>query len=264
MIAEIGNARIGYDDIGQGLPVVFLHAFPLNRTMWSPQTSALAADWRCLAIDARGFGDSSATPPYDVNRHADDVTAVLDLVGVRSAVIVGISMGGYVAFALWRRSAHRVRALVLADTRAAGDTLDGRERRRDLIELARSRGAAAVAEKQVIGLLGKTTRARHPDLVRSVQMMAEQGSIDGIVGVLEALMARPDSTATLPTISVPTLVIVGDEDVLAPPKEARAMQASIPGSRLEVIAEAGHLSSVERPAAFNAVLSEFLGRVTSF
>jgi 3-oxoadipate enol-lactonase len=121
-----------------------------------------------------------------------------------------------------------------------------------------------VAEKQVIGLLGKTTRARHPDLVRSVQMMAEQGSIDGIVGVLEALMARPDSTATLPTISVPTLVIVGDEDVLAPPKEARAMQASIPGSRLEVIAEAGHLSSVERPAAFNAVLSEFLGRVTSF
>ena len=167
-------------------------------------------------------------------------------------------MGGYTAFALWRRHPHRVRALVLADTRAGADTADGRERRRELQELARTQGSGAVAERQLVGLLGKSTREHRPEIVSGMRAMAGAASVDGIVGALDALMTRPDSTPTLPTISVPTLIVVGDEDVLTPPKEARAMHAAIPNSRLEIIAEAGHLSSVERPAAFNAVLNEFL------
>jgi pimeloyl-ACP methyl ester carboxylesterase len=253
--------ELGYDDIGSGPPVVFLHAFPLNRSMWSPQTSALAAECRCLTIDARGFGESTAAPPFTVDRYADDVLAVLDAAGIERATVVGISMGGYVAFALWRRAPARVRALVLADTRADADTPDTRQRRRELIALARSDGAAAVAERQLVGLLGKTTRERRPDIVDSVRAIATSASAEGIIGALDALLGRADSRSTLATISVPTLLVVGDEDVLTPPKEARAMHeliGSAARSRLEILAQAGHLSSVERPGAFNAVLSEFL------
>lgn len=258
MIASADGARIAYDDVGVGEPVVFLHAFPLNRTMWAPQTSALAASWRCLTIDTRGFGESSAADPFTVDRYADDVVAVLDHAGIDHATIVGLSMGGYVAFALWRRASDRVRALVLANTRAIADSPDAVARRRELIALARSDGVSAVADRQLIGLLGKTTRERRPEVQATARAIAEAATVDGVVGALEALIARPDSTATLATITAPTLFIAGEEDVITPPKEARAMHDAVLGSRLEILSRAGHLSNLETPAAFNIVLSEFL------
>jgi 3-oxoadipate enol-lactonase len=258
VIVHVENARIAYDDIGYGAPVVFLHAFPLDRTMWAPQTSALASEWRCITIDTRGFGDSTAAGPFGVDRYADDVLAVLDAAGAERATIVGLSMGGYVAFALWRRAPKRVRTLVLADTRPGADAADTRERRRALMALAQEKGVAAVVDRQIVGLLGKTTRDAHDEIETAVRAIGTRATVEGIVGALEALIARPDSTATLGTISVPTLVVVGDEDVLTPPKEARTMHRAIPRSRLEVIEQAGHLSNMERPAAFNGVLSEFL------
>ncbi len=261
MIAQIGGATIGYDDIGEGTPVVFLHAFPLNRTMWAPQTSALAADWRCIAIDFRGFGESAPTGPFTIDRYADDVAELLGEIGVRRAIVVGLSMGGYVAFALWRRHAPRVRALLLADTRAGADAPETRERRLELMALARSAGAAAVADRQLVGLLGKTTRERRPDIESAVRATAASATVDGILGGLEAMLGRPDSTPTLSTLTIPTLIVVGEEDVITPAKEARTMHAAIQGSRFELLANAGHLSSIERPAAFNAVVSEFLREV---
>ena len=201
--------------------------------------------------------------PFTVDRFADDVVCVLDNAGIDRATIVGLSMGGYVAFALWRRWPARVRALVLADTRAGADSADTRERRHELIALARFEGASSVVDRQVIGLLGKTTRERRPEVAAQARALAETASVDGIVGALEALLARPDSTPTLSTISVPTLVVVGDEDAITPPKEARAMHQQIRGSRLEVLAGAGHLSNLERPAAFNAVLAEFIQSIES-
>lgn len=258
VIVPVDGARIAYDDFGSGEAVVFLHAFPLNRTMWAPQTSALAAEWRCLTIDTRGFGESTASAPFGVDRYADDVVAVLDHAGVAQATVVGLSMGGYVAFALWRRAPDRVRALVLADTRAAADAPDAIEKRRELIALARSGGVSAVADRQLIGLLGKTSRERRPEVQATARAISETATVDGIVGALEALIARPDSTATLATIVVPALFIAGEEDVITPPKEARAMHDAVLGSRLEILSRAGHLSNLEAPAAFNAVLSEFL------
>ena len=257
------GAAIGYDDTGQGPAIVFLHAFPLNRAMWAPQTSALAATWRCVTIDARGFGDSTPVGAFTVDRYADDVVAVLDGLGVERAIVVGLSMGGYVAFALWRRHPRRVRALVLADTRAGADTAETRDRRRELIALARSSGVGAVADRQMAGLLGKSTRGRGPEIETSARSIAANATVDGVVGALEAMMERPDSTLTLATITVPSLILAGAEDVLTPPKEARAMHSVICGSRLEILAHAGHLSSMERPAAFNAVLNEFLPVVES-
>ncbi|MFL5612875.1 MAG: alpha/beta fold hydrolase [Gemmatimonadaceae bacterium] len=258
MTTRTANASIGFDEIGSGQPIVFLHAFPLDSTMWAPQTSALADDFRCITIDTRGFGESTATPPFTIDRYADDVIAVLDLLDIETTTVVGLSMGGYIAFALWRRAPHRVNALVLADTRAGVDTPDTRQRRHELIALAHSEGPGAVVERQLVGLLGKSTRERQPDVEESVRAIAQSATVDGIVGALEAMLGRQDSVPTLATIKVPTLIVVGDEDVITPPKEARAMHAAIQESRLEVLAGAGHLSSLEQPAAFNALMREFV------
>jgi pimeloyl-ACP methyl ester carboxylesterase len=258
VITLVGDTEIAFDDIGSGMPLVFLHAFPLNRTMWEPQVSALVAESRCIPIDYRGFGDSPPASPYSIDRYADDVAGVLDALQIEHAVIIGCSIGGYVSFALWRRHRQRVRALVLSDTRASAETPEGAERRHALIELARTQGAGAVANAQIATLVGRTTRDKRPDIYDSVHRMIAQAPVDGIVGGLEALLTRPDSAATLPTIDVPTLIVVGDEDVITPPSEARVLHQAIAGSRLEILPQSGHLPNMERPAAFNTVLSEFL------
>lgn len=259
MITLVGDTEIAFDDIGSGLPVVFLHAFPLNRTMWEPQIGALVAECRCIAIDFRGFGDSLPAPPFTVDRYADDVAAVLDALQIERAVVVALSLGGYVAFALWRRHRARIRGLVLSNTRATADSEELIARRLALIEIARTQGSTAVANMQIAGLMGKSTRDKRPDVYDAMHRMMAQTGVDGIVGGLEAMMARPDSTETLATIDMPTLVVVGDEDVITPPKEVRRIHEGIAGSRMEVLRGAGHLANVERPAAFNTVVSEFLG-----
>jgi pimeloyl-ACP methyl ester carboxylesterase len=262
MIALCGNIEIGYDDVGTGTPVVFLHGFPHNRTLWSPQVHALVDRARCIAPDLRGFGDTTADRPFTVDQYADDVICLIDALRIERAVVVGLSMGGYVAFALWRKHRTRVRALVLADTRAGIDTEDVRRRREDLITLAREKGSAAIADAMITGMLGKSTRERCPEIIETVYRMLAAAPIDGVVGALEAMLARPDATTALASIDVPTLIVVGDEDVLTPVKESQAMHRGIRGSRLEVLSGAGHVSNFERPAAFNHVVSEFLASLT--
>ena len=252
---------LAYDECGAGLPVVLLHGFPHDRTLWSPQLGAFVDVCRCIAPDLRGFGDSLVAPPYTIDSYADDVVALLDKLGIEQAVIGGLSMGGYIAFAIWRRHKRRVRALVLADTRAGVDSDATRSARRAQIDLVRSRGAAVLAAQLVPGQLGARTRERHPDIAEVVRDMIARAPVEGIVGALEAMLGRPDSTPTLATIDVPTLVIVGEEDGLTPPAESRTIHDGITGSLLETIVGAGHLSSIERPAAFNHVLSEFVGRL---
>jgi 3-oxoadipate enol-lactonase len=258
VITAVNGIQISYDDIGTGLPIVFLHAFPLDRSMWAPQVGALVRQGRCIAPDLRGFGASMRAPPYSMDQYAGDVAALLDRLDVAPAVVVGLSMGGYIAFAFWRRHRAKVRALVLADTRAGADTDEGREKRRRLIEVARSRGSGAVAEMQIETMIGETTRQRRPDVVDTVRAMMAAAPVEGIVGALEAMMARPDSTPTLATIDVPALIVVGDEDRLTPPNEAESMHERIRGSRLEVIAQAGHVCNLERSAAFTHIVSEFV------
>jgi 3-oxoadipate enol-lactonase len=128
-----------------------------------------------------------------------------------------------------------------------------------MIEAAEEQGSSAVANMQIAGLVGKTTRDKRPDIYDAMHRMMAQAAPEGIIGALEAMIERPDSTATLATINVPTMIVTGEEDVITPPRDARIMQASIPGSRLEILQLAGHLSNVERPAAFTTVVSEFLG-----
>jgi 3-oxoadipate enol-lactonase len=261
MKAHLDGVQLGYEEAGAGLPLLMLHAFPLDRRMWKPQIGALVSRCRCIVPDLRGFGESSVSPPFTMERYAEDVVGLLDHLDVERAVVAGLSMGGYVALALWRRYPERVRALVLADTRAGADDEEGRARRRELIEVVESQGASAIANRQIASMVGRTSREKLPDVYDSIHAMMCDAPAAGIVGALEAMMSRPDSTPTLPTIDVPTLIIVGDEDAITPPREAAAMHEKIPGSRLEILAQAGHMSNMERPAAFNHVLSEFVARL---
>jgi pimeloyl-ACP methyl ester carboxylesterase len=258
VIIQLNGISVSYDDIGTGIPIVFLHAFPLDRSMWAPQLGALVRQGRCIAADQRGFGETTPAAPYSMDQYADDTAAMLDALDVGPAILVGLSMGGYVAFAFWRRHRARVRGLVLADTRAGADSDEGREKRRRMIEVARSRGAATVAEMQVASMVGETTRARRPEVVATIRAMMAAAPVDGIVGALEAMMARPDSTATLATIDVPTLILVGAEDTLTPPAEGQAMHQQIRGSRLEILDQSGHICNLEQPAAFSHLVSEFV------
>jgi pimeloyl-ACP methyl ester carboxylesterase len=261
VISLASGLEIAYDDAGSGLPGLFIHGFPHDRTLWLPQLGALVVRARCIAPDLRGFGASTTHGPYSMDRYADDLASLLDALRIERAVVCGLSMGGYVAFAFWRRHRARARALVLCDTRAGADDDEGRARRDALIALAREKGVDAVARAMMVNMVGASTRERHPGVVEAMYAMLASAPLDGVVGALEALRDRPDSRPTLATIDVPTLILVGDEDTLTPPAESRAMHAAIASSRLELVAGAGHVSNVERPAAFNHLLSEFLATV---
>jgi 3-oxoadipate enol-lactonase len=252
---------LAFEDSGAGLPVVLLHAFPLDASMWQPQLVALMHTCRCIAPDMRGFGSSPVQEPYSMDQYADDVAALLDLMQIDRAVICGLSMGGYIALAFWRRHRARARGLVLADTRAGADAPEGRAKRDEMIQLVKHSGVAALAERQITGLVGTSTREHHPEIGEDVRGLMLGASVPGVIGALEAMRDRPDSTPLLATIDVPTLIVVGEEDVVTPVAEARAMHAAVRDSRLEIIERAGHLSNLERPSAFNTVLSEFVGRL---
>lgn len=258
MPLETPALRIGYDDAGSGVPLVFLHAFPMNKAQWRPQLHGLSSHARCLAPDLRGFGESDVRGPYTMDRYADDVVAFLDGLGIDTAVVAGLSLGGYIALALWWRHPERVRALILADTRATADSDADRERRAGLIARVRAEGSASLVETILPVLLGPTSISRDPGLPDAVQRMIEGAPPEGVAGALDAMRYRPDSSAMLGAISVPTLGLVGAEDAVTPPAEMTAMCRRIPKARLVRIQGAGHLSNLERPAAFNAAVSEFL------
>ncbi len=252
---------IAYDDSGSGIPTVFVHGFPLRRTMWNPQVSGLSQISRCIVPDLRGFGESVVEGPYTMDRYANDIAELLDACSVRRAVIAGCSMGGYITFAFWRRHRERVLGLALCDTRPGADSEGALEKRRAMIHAARTDGSAAVAELMIDSLLGPTTRERCPEVEREVRAMMISTPVEGVTGAIEAMMNRPDSTPALATIDVPTVVITGEDDAIVPVSEARAMADAIRDSVFEVVPGAGHLANLERPAAFNTVFSEFLARL---
>jgi len=253
---------LAYDVQGEGPPLLFLHAFPLRAAQWDPQVAALRAQHQVIRFDDRGFGSSA---PGDglltMERIADDAAALLDHLGIGRAIVCGLSMGGYAAFAMVRRHADRLRALVLADTRAAADTPEGRQSRAALAEQVRREGAVAAADAFLPKLLGETTKRERPQVTARVREIILGNPPRGIADALAGLAARADSTGTLREIRVPTLVMCGDEDSLTPPADSEALHRGIAGSRLVLLPRAGHLSNLEDADAFNRALLEFLGQV---
>lgn len=248
-----------YRDEGAGVPVILIHAFPLNQTAWDDQVAALRKHCRTITLDLRGFGESDAPQgPYLMDQMAADVRGVMSALDVDQAVLVGLSMGGYVSLAFYRNYPDAVRAMVLADTRASADTHAARERRLKSAERAEREGARAIAEDMVPLLLGRTALEKQPSVVERVRKMIEANSPQGIAGAQRGMAERRDSTYILPGIDFPVLIIVGSEDTLTPVAEAESLRNTIRGARLRVIEAAGHLSNMERPEEFGAVLTEFI------
>jgi pimeloyl-ACP methyl ester carboxylesterase len=239
--------------------LLLLHAFPLNARMWEPQLALAADGWRVVAPHLRGFDGGVSDPPAgSVDDYAGDVIDLLDALKVDDAVVGGLSMGGYVAFAILRHAPRYVRALVLADTRSQADTPEGVAGRKRMLDLLAGKGPSAVVEEMLPKLLGPSTRATRPDLEDRVRALAASNHAVAIAGAIRALMTRPDSTPLLRTIHCPTLIAVGAEDTLTPPALSEEMHHAIAGSELVTIPGAGHLSNLEKPEAFNLALAAFL------
>jgi pimeloyl-ACP methyl ester carboxylesterase len=239
--------------------LLLLHAFPVNARMWEGLLVLAETGWHVIAPQLRGF-DGGVNDPLavSVDDYAGDIIDLLDALHVKQAVIGGLSMGGYVAFALLRLAARYAQGFVLADTRSQADTPEGVAGRLRMLELVQDKGPAGVADEMIPKLLGETTRAARPAVVEQVRSLALASSADAIAGAIRALMTRPDSTPLLASIHVPTLIVVGDEDAVTPPAAAEEMHRAIGGSELVRIAGAGHLSNLEQPESFNAALAAFL------
>ncbi|HKQ06997.1 MAG TPA: alpha/beta fold hydrolase [Blastocatellia bacterium] len=259
MRATINHLNLEYRDQGSGEPVIFIHAFPLNQTMWDEQVAALSHRCRAITLDLRGFGGSDvADGPSTMEQMAADVRGLMSALKIERATLVGLSMGGYVSLAFYREYPDALRALVLADTRASADTHAARERRLHSAERAERQGAAAIADDMVPLLLGHTSQQTRPDIAARVRAMIEGNSPEGIAAAQRGMAARRDSTYILAAIDFPTLIVVGAEDGLTPVAEAEALRDGIRGARLQIIDGAGHLSNLERPQEFNAALIEFI------
>jgi len=260
MKKQIRGFEMAFEDTGGvGVPLLPIHGYPLDRTLWAEQRRGLANVARVIAPDLRGFGESSLpTGAVTMDTYADDVNALLDTLGVKTAVVAGLSMGGYIAFAFYRKYPERVRALIFANTKAGADSPEGKKGRDDSAMLAREKGAVAIAERMLPKMLTPKTATERPSVAASVNAMMSRQSVDGIVAALLAMRNRPDSTPTLAQISVPTLVITGAEDNLIPPKESELMRDGIRGAKLATIPGAAHLSNVDQPEAFNRAVQDFL------
>ncbi len=254
------SGEIRYRATGGGTPVLLLHAFPLSSAQWQPQLASPPDGIRLIAPDLRGFRgpDADVVPPpaspLTLTDYAADVVALMDALDIDAAGVCGLSMGGYVAFAMLRIAPRRISRLILANTRATADTAAARESRDAAIALARRDGASAIADEMLPKLLGETTRRDAPAVVATVRALIEANDAGAIVAALEALKIRPDSTALLGEITCETTIVHGAEDTIIPIADAEAMHAGIDGSRLVILPRAGHLSNLEAPDAFTRCL----------
>lgn len=244
-----------YHDEGQGEPLLLIHGFPLSSELYQPQRAGLSHRFRIVTPDLRGMGRSDSLPvqdDYSMNVYADDLVALMDRLGIGQAIVGGMSMGGYVAFAMLRRHPQRIKALILFDTKATPDTAEAREGRYTMMQQARDQGSGAIADAMLPKMLSEQARAEQPGLAGWLRELMAATPVDGILGALHALAERPDSSSLLAGIDFPTLVVVGGADPITPPEVAEAMAGAIAGAELLVVDGAAHAANLERPDEVNA------------
>jgi len=262
---HIGSRTIAYLDSAPGATdlraYVLLHAFPIGANLWEPQMRAIPSGWRLITPDLRGFGGSTeldSVGALSIGDYAADVVDLLSELGIARAVIGGASMGGYVALALYQSAPYLFDALILANTRAGADSPEGRANRRNMLALVDREGPSGVSREMMPKLLGKTTRGTNPSVEATVRRLIKQQSPISIRGAIHRMMHRPDSTPLLAQVSVPTLVVTGEEDEMIPVDESRRIARAVKGAKLVIIPAAGHLANLEQPDAFNEALHAFL------
>lgn len=259
MKTEIKGRILGYDDEGHGPALVFVHGFPFDRTVWQPQVAALRGSHRVITVDLRGFGESPAGGgPGSMHRFAEDVHDLLRELQTPRVVLVGHSMGGYVALAFAHYFPEELRGLVLVGTQAGPDSEAGAAGRRATIEKVRAGGVRVVTEAMAPKMVAPASQARMLDQVQGLMATATPA---GVIGALEAMAGRADSRPALATIEAPTLVITGAEDGVILPAESRMIAEAIEGARLETLPNAGHLVAFEQADEFNRVLNSWMERL---
>ena len=255
----INGGELHWREAGAGDPVLFIHGYPFNSTLWEPQLAAVVDGWRFIAPDLRGFGDSPlGKGALTMDAHADDMIALLDHLDIDQAVVCGMSMGGYVALSMVKRYPDRVRALVLVATRANGDGPETQKNRHLLAARARKEGAAPVVASMLPKLLSAHTRMKQPQLAAKVQAMMESVAPEAHARALEGMAARKDYSAELSSINVSTMVLRGELDEIIPAADMEDIARTVRGARHEVIALAGHMPNLEASDVFNKTLAQYL------
>jgi 3-oxoadipate enol-lactonase len=253
------DAEIFYEIRGDGAPVVLLHPVPCDHEFWLPVSAALESRYRLILPDLRGHGDSEiGEGPALMAKHARDIARVLDAAGIGKAAFIGCSIGGYILFEFWRRFRERVTSLVLCDTRPQADTAEARANRLKAAATVMEQGTEPFIESMVPKLMGRTTLTTRPDLVDGARGMMRKMSAEDISQVQRGMAERPDSVADLKAINVPTLIAIGEEDVLATVADGELMRQNISGSQLKVIPKAGHYAPWEQPELVGKILRQFL------
>lgn len=256
------DAEIVYEIQGDGPPVILLHPFPCHHEFWNPIAPALNSRYRLITPDLRGHGDSEiGEGPALVSKHAQDVARVMDAAGIGKAVFIVCSIGGYIWFEFWRRFRERVGALALCNTRPQADTVEARSNRLKAAADVLEQGTEPFLESMIPKLMGRTTVGTRPDLVEGARRMMRKMSPQDISLVQRGMAERPDSVGDLKTISVPTLIVMGEEDVLSTAADGELMRQSIADSRLKMIPKAGHYAPWEQPELVGKILRQFLDDV---
>ncbi len=266
MKIRLNNFTINYTERGlpQGDPVVFIHGFPFNHTMWEPQMKALPNHIRAIMYDVRGHGESDVGDgQYTIELFVDDLLALLDHLIIDRVILCGLSMGGYIALRAHERQPERFKALVLCNTKSEADTNEGKIKRSATLKAIKTNGVRSFAEEFVKSVFAPETFLTHPEHPDSIKKAIRRNSPLGICGTVLALACRTDTTASLAGITVPTLILVGEHDALTPPSASESMHKLIGKSELHVLSSAAHMSNIENAAEFNKHLIEFLNRVKS-
>lgn len=247
---------------GEGPPILLVHGFPLDHTMWREQIDHLSQSHRVIAPDLRGFGQSGSVDASGVAMadFADDLAALLDALAITAPIcLCGLSMGGYIALEFVRRHRNRVGSLILCDTKAAPDDEAGKKVREQTALKVLENGPEFLAEAMAEKLFAPSTRDENPQIVRQVQDVIRGTARESIAAALRGMAGRADSTDLLPTIDLPTLVIVGEHDAITPSDEMQTMAQAIPGATFVEVANVGHMAPLESPGAVNAAIDHFLG-----
>ncbi len=266
---QVNGVELSVAEEGSGPAILLVHGFPLSHAMWRPQIEALKNEYRVIAPDLRGFGESNflagagsnllAEPRVSMEEFSDDMSAILDALGIFEPVtFCGLSMGGYVGWQFVRKYPDRLAKLVICDSRAAADTPEAAKGRAELAKKVLAEGSQMAVEGMLAKLLAPASIKNQPDVVAAVLAMGGQATRQGVAAALLGMAARPAMFDLLPKIQIPTLLIVGQEDAISTVDEMRGIAEKIPAAQLAVIPDSGHMTTIENPAAFNKALIEFL------
>lgn len=257
---DLKGINISYDDLGDGFgPVIFLHGFPFNKDMWKPQMEFLQNHYRVIAIDIRGFGKSKdEKSELSMDLFTDDLIAFMDHLEINSAILCGLSMGGYIALNAVGSFSDRFKGLILCDTQCTADTEEGKAKRYTAIDEIKINGPETFNNNFVKSVFSKTSLTEKTIEVEKLSKVVFENSSEIMINGLKALANRKDTCKTLDEINIPTLIICGKEDTLTPVAKSEIMHENIIDSRLVIIENAGHVTNLEQPEEFNFHVKEFL------